>query len=208
MLEDNDATVEADDSAQDTQAEVDWQKRFTDTQAEYTRSQQALKDAESVWEDEQALLARIQERHPHLIAEDETEDVDDDDLDSSDEPDVLTKSEFEAWQAEQQATAQAKENERQFEADLNKFVGDRELDDKGDAWIKSRTHKGPEDLQESVNAWFEYIDSLSGGTKRKKKTTPPLAGGQTATGVPEYGDMKRDEINDRMVARARELETQ
>jgi hypothetical protein len=69
-------TVQTDDSSA-TQDEVDWQKRFTDTQAEYTRSQQALKDAQSVWEDEQALISRIGEKFPHLIADDETDDEDD-----------------------------------------------------------------------------------------------------------------------------------
>jgi hypothetical protein len=78
---DEDTTLNEDSvqDQQDTQdqAEVDWQKRYTDTQAEYTRQQQALKDAESVWEDEQALLSRIGEKYPHLIADEETDEDDD-----------------------------------------------------------------------------------------------------------------------------------
>jgi hypothetical protein len=62
-----DATL-TEDSAEDT-GSVDWQKRYTDTQAEYTKNQQALADERKVWEDEQALLARVQEKFPHLLAE-------------------------------------------------------------------------------------------------------------------------------------------
>lgn len=206
-MADEDTTVQTDDSVQQNQQEVDWQKRFTDTQAEYTRSQQALKDAESVWEDEQALLARIAEKHPHLLMDEETEPVEDDELDSSDEPDVMTKAEFKAWQEEQTQAEQIKAAQHQFETDLQKFVGDRELDDKGDAWIRSQQHKGPEDLQQAVDAWFEYLDQL-GGTKRKKKAPHVLPGGKTATGVPNYDDMSHDDAVAAMVERARSLDTQ
>jgi hypothetical protein len=113
---DEDTTLNEDSvqDQQDTQdqAEVDWQKRYTDTQAEYTRQQQALKDAESVWEDEQALLARIGEKYPHLIADEETDDEDDFDDDSSPSPDVMTKAEFKEWQDEQAAAKEAERGAR------------------------------------------------------------------------------------------------
>jgi hypothetical protein len=200
-------TVQTDDSSA-TQDEVDWQKRFTDTQAEYTRSQQALKDAQSVWEDEQALISRIGEKFPHLIADDETDDEDDFADDSSPDPDVMTKAEFKAWQDEQAQAQQAKDAVQQFNDDLTRFVGDdRELDQYGEAWIKSQTFKGPEELEAAVNGWFEHLDSLGSKPRKKRPTTSP-AGGKTVTGVPNYGDMTREQANDAMVDRARALESQ
>lgn len=206
MLEDEDATVQTDDSAQ--QETVDWQKRYTDTQAEYTKQQQALKDEQSVWEDEQALLARIAEKHPHLIAEDETVE-DDDSSDDDDEPEHLTKAEFTAWQKEQKAQQDAKESAAQFKADQKRFVGDRELSHYGNDWIISQAGriKNATELEKVVEEWFSYEDELRGSRKSKRAPHVPT-GGKAATGVPNYDDMNHDQAVEAMVARARALDTQ
>lgn len=199
------APVETDKPSVEPADTTDWEQQYKALQPEYTRNQQALKDAQSVWEDEQALIARIGEKFPHLIAEEEP--VEDDEDDSYDEPEHLTKQEFQAWQTEQQTAAQQKANEEQFTADFNRFVGDRELDQYGDAALKSGTYKDPAELEAAINGYFEYLDSLSGG-KRKRKTTAPLAGGKVATGVPDYSDMSREAAVEAMTERARALDTQ
>jgi hypothetical protein len=159
-----------------------------------------------VWEDEQAALARFAEKFPHLIAE-ENETVEDDDSSFEDEPDVMTKAEFKTWQDEQEAKALAKTAEDQFEADFNKFVGDRELTEYDKRALRNHQYKDAAELEQAVNGYFEYLDSL-GGTKRKRRPTTPLTGGKTATGVPNYDDMTSDEVNAAMVERARALEAQ
>lgn len=208
-MADEDTTLETGDSVQDSQEAVDWQKRFTDTQAEYTRNQQALADERKVWEDEQALLARISEKYPHLIAEeDEDEEPDVDDVDSSyDEPDVMTKAEFKAWQEQQRQEQAAEKAQAQFEQDFTRFVGDRELDQYGNTALRAGQYKGPEELQAAIDEYFEYLDGL-GAKPRKRKTTPAIQGGQAATGVPDYGEMSRSDIDRLMVERVQAARSQ
>lgn len=206
-MADEDTTL-TEDSVQDPTSDVDWQKRYTDTQSEFTKKSQALKDAESVWEDEQALLARIQDKFPHLIAEEEEETVEPDDSSEYEpEPEYMTKAEYDKREEEKQAAQAARDAQAQFEQDYKKFIGDRELDQYGDAALRAGSYKGPEELEQAITAYFEHMDSL-GGSKRKRKTTASPQGGQAATGVPNYEDMTSDQINQAMVERARALDTQ
>lgn len=180
----------------------DWEKDYKELQAEYTRSQQALKDEQAAWADEQALLARIQEKHPHLIAdgEDDLDDEDDDEIEperAEPKPDPRVDN-LVQWQAEQQ-----------FERDLTKFIAGRELTDKGRKVIEALTQQGgnnPKALEAAVNEWFEI--SPVEEEKPKRKAPHVLAGGTTATDVPDFSDMTRDQVDQWMIDRARALEAQ
>lgn len=206
LVADEDTTLETEDSVQDTQEQandVDWQKRFTDTQAEYTRQQQILKDRD-------AWLAHGQENFPDAFEEapEPPETVDDDDSSEyDDEPEVLTKAEFKAYQEQERQRIQDEKNTAEYEANFKKFVGDRELDKYGDAALRSQVYANAQEHEAAVNAYFEYLDSL-GAKPRKKRPTSPLPGGKTATGVPDYSDMTREQIDQLMAERVRALEAQ
>lgn len=152
---------------------TDWRQRYESLQPEYTRTTQALKDAESIWEDEQAALARFAEKFPHLIA------AEDDDTPEPDyEPDepvrdprfdeiAPTVQQLVAWQADQQ-----------YSRDLSEIVGDRELSEKAKRTIKSWTTEGGnnrEALEGAVKEWFELEDQIR-GPQRKQSPTPPQPG--------------------------------
>jgi hypothetical protein len=170
---------------------------------ERRQAKEALRRLE---EDEDARREWL-EKHGYTI-DDAAPVVDDDDEYEDDEPDVMTKAEFKAWQDEQAQAQQTKDAVQQFNDDLTRFVGDdRELDQYGDAWIKSQTYKGPEELEQAVNAWFEHLESLGAKPRKKRPTTSP-AGGKPVTGVPNYGDMTHEQATEAMVERARALESQ
>ncbi len=169
-------------------ADTDWQKRYSDLQPEYTRATQALKDEQSVWEDEQAALARLAEKFPHLF-EDETDDTEDDDV-FEDEPAAPVQDPRVDFLA-------AKEAERQFEADFKQFNGDREVTGKGREWIEARSRHiadstgkkwGPDTLKMAVDEYHEHVNEITSShlervTKSKKAPHTP-AGGQPGTQVP------------------------
>lgn len=208
-MTDEEATLNEDSAETGTTEEVDYQKRYTDTQSAYTKAQQALREQESVWEDEQRLLARIGEKFPHLLAdeEDADEDVDEDDDES---PDFMTKSEFKAWQDEQTAKADQQARNQQYETDIKKFVGERELSKFGrnaiDAMALRGEIKTPEQLEAAVQEWFAYEDSRA--TAPKKKAPHVLPGGKANTGVKPFHEMTRQEREDYMVERAQGLASQ
>ena len=199
-MSDEEATLETEDSAQqqDTQ-ETNWEQRYKDTQAEFTRKSQTLTDRE-------ALLAHIQENFPDMIAEEATEEAEDEDdlLDdeetpSEPKPDPRVDN-LVAWQAEQQ-----------FEKDLKGFVGDRELTDKGRKVIQALTLNGGNNaqaLKAAVDEWFEIAPPVEEEKPSKKKAPHVLAGGTTATDVPDFSEMTRGEVDQWMIDRARALEAQ
>lgn len=206
-MTDEEATLNEDSAATDTSTEeVDWQKRYTDTQAEYTRQQQALKEQESVWADEQALLARIGEKFPHLLADDEQEAEEDDGDDES--PEFMTKAEFDAWKKDQATEEAQRQSAAQYEADIQKFAGDRELTQFGRNAIDASALRGeiktPEQLEKAVNDWFAYEDSLR-GPEPKRKAPHVLKSGTPNTGVKPFHEMTRKEREAYMVERAQGL---
>lgn len=209
--ESTDATL-TEDSAEDT-GSVDWQKRYTDTQAEYTKNQQALADERKVWEDEQALLARVQEKFPHLMAEeDETEDEAEGDLEDTtpDPSQFVSRKEFEDFQAWRNGI-DGERGETQFKNDLAEELGDREVPAKVHDWIKDRTialGANRKALKQAV-AEFEEIQTELGSKKKPKPRVPHVpAGGSAATDVKDFSSMTRSQIDDYMVERARALEAQ
>lgn len=182
------------------QPETDWRKRYEDLQPDYTRKSQILTD-------EEQLLAHISEQFPHLMAEqaDEDEDLSDDEdfRDDTPEPQPDPRIEqFETWMAQQQ-----------YEKDLGRFLGDRELSERGSKWVDAYSRANghnAQSLEKAVEEWFALRDEFAPAEpeKAKKKTTPVPAGGQPATGVPDYSEMTEEQAVQEMVARARALDTQ
>ena len=212
MLDDEstDATLN-EDSAEDT-AEVDWQKRYTDTQAAYTKNQQALAEAQRVWEDEQALLARVQEKFPHLLAEEEEETEDEDELEDDEPAEVPAAvqkelDELRKWRQ----SIDGERGEQLFNQHLAEELGDREVPEKARDWIKDRTmslgaHRNA--LKQAVEEFAAIQEQLSESKKRKPRVPHVPSGGQAATEVKDFSKMTPGEINDWMVERARALEAQ
>jgi hypothetical protein len=205
-----DATL-TEDSAEDT-GSVDWQKRYTDTQAEYTRNQQALADERKVWEDEQALLARVQEKFPHLLeeGEEETEDETDFEDTEADPQEFATRKELDEFKAWKQQIDQER-GESLYKQHLAEELGDREIPEKAQAWIKDRTislgaHRNA--LKQAVEE-FDAISAELGSKKKSRPKAPHVTpGGQPGTGVKDFSQMSRSEIDEWMVERARALEAQ
>ena len=213
--DENDATL-TEDSAVDTQAEVDWQKRYTDTQAEYTRNQQALADERKVWEDEQALLARVQEKFPHLMAEEEeTEDSDDFDEDQPDLSQFATKKEleeFKSWRAgiDGERSNAMFERDLKGQIDLAEEIADDAVRGQVHDWIKDRTLSlggTPKHLEQAVTEFRSMMGQFASKKSKSKPRAPHVPrGGNAASGVKDFSGMSRDEINAYMVERARALE--
>jgi hypothetical protein len=182
------------------EADTDWQKRYSDLQPEYTRATQALKDHESVWEDEQALLGRIAEKFPHLMAdpEDETPAYDDEDDETPTHAEPQPDPRVD-WLA-------AREAQRQYDADLTRFAGDRDLDDDGKEWIEARSRQlsdkdgkpwGPAHLEKAVNDYYGHIEKAAQAHLERvanSKTTPRTPPtGRAGTKVPDLDDRKERE---------------
>jgi hypothetical protein len=165
----------------------DWEKDYKALQAEYTRSQQALKDHEGTWEDEQALLGRIAEKYPHLMAE-EDEETPEPDYEQEDDPVAPLRSdmqEFKTWQQQ----VEAERAEARFSNDLRNELGDSTVPDKATDWIKARTAalgNNPKALKQAVEEYQSIADELR-GPARKSAPTPPPAG--------KAGEQKRDPRN-------------
>jgi hypothetical protein len=196
------------ETGQATEETHDWEKDYKALQAEYTRSQQALKDEQAAWDDEQALIARIAEKHPHMIQADEEEEVeeeaegDDPRFQKITELEQRTKAQDE-WIAKQQA----KEAQAQFDAELTEEAGDRTIGKPAKDWILQETIRlgnGRENLAKATKAWFEYEDSLREPAP-KPNAPHVLKGGKAATGVPDYSQMSRDAQNEAMAERAKAL---
>lgn len=197
---------------------TDWQKRYSDLQPEYTRTTQALKAEQDLWEDDDALLARLREKRPDWVTGNEEEE-DTPDYAEEDDDRPLTRAEWNAWQAEQEAAKNAAKAERQFETDLAEFVGERELSPHGEQFIQGCLAKGDfngrngaENLRKAVDGWFEYEDGLRGQAAPKPKDPPRVphtpTTGQSATQVPNWDDMTRGEINQYMAEKVRASQAQ
>jgi hypothetical protein len=163
----------------------DWEKDYKALQAEYTRSQQALKEHEGLWDNDEALSTRLREARPHWFEEEEeTTPEPEHDEPAAPEPDPRID-----WLAAQEA-------KRQYVYDLNEAVGDREVvGKKANDWIEARSRhiaaaaNKPWDkaaLKQAVDDYFELVDDVRGPT-RKQAPTPPGPG--------KAGEKKRDPRN-------------
>lgn len=150
----------------------DWEKDYKALQAEYTRSQQALKDHEGVWEDEQALRDRLVERG--FIVEDPEEDTPEPDYDE-DDPVAPIRSEmeqFKTWRAQ----IDQERGEAQFARDLKDELGENKIPENAHAWIKDRTASlgnNRKALKQAVEEFIGLADEVRGPTRRDAPTPPP-----------------------------------
>lgn len=193
--------------------DIPWQKRYEDLRPEFDRTTQALKEHESVWDDEDMLLKRVEEKFPHLLTGDDepAPDVEDDD---EDEPQFVSRTEFERWQAEQRT----KESDRLFATDLKELTAERELPKPGKEWVTSRYQRGEfqnaGDLKKALDEWYAYEDSLRGPTeepeppKQRPRAPHVPSNGKAQTGVPDWSQMSQTEIDKYMAERALALSQQ
>lgn len=194
-------------------AETNYEQRFKDTQAAFTKSQQALKDMESVWEDEDALVARIAEKFPHLVTEPEADTDDSSDFVPGMAPPEEPDPRLEALD-KRAAALEAAEAERQYQADLNKLLGDREVDQTGRKFIRAACALGGDNykaLESAVSEFLGLVGESSGSGSAPKKNRAPavIPNGQAVLGdVPDYDNMSQSERWDAMAARARALNNQ
>lgn len=165
----------------DTQAEVDWRKRYEDLQPEYTRKSQRLSELES---DQQKWLAHGQENWPDLF-DDESEEVEEfEDDDEEPEPPAPKPDARVEWLVAQEAA-------REFDRDLNKFVGDRDLSDGAREWIEARsqaTGHNAKALENAVEAYFKLEDQIFERRLKSHKTSkkaPRVTTGKAGTQVPD-----------------------
>lgn len=149
---------------------VDWEKRYTDTHAEYNRLNEQFRRFES---DPTAVIEFIQSKHPDLLAAEEEEIPE-----TEYEPDTPVKDprvDQHEQQIQQFATWQA---EQQYAADLKQVAGDNELSPHAKRTIKSWTAEGGNNrqaLEAAVKEWLELEESLR-GPQRKPAPTPPQPG--------------------------------
>lgn len=176
---------------QDQPETTDWQKRYTDTHADWNRLNEEITHLRS---DPQALVKFLQEHHPDLLEEDEPDEEPDLEPDEEDRP--LTRAEFNAWKAEQAQAETSRTQAQQFEADYKAVLNDREISKHGDRAIRYALNQGeiknPDDLKKAVDEWFEE----HGATAKPKPRVPhTVTNGTAATQQPDWSKMTPGEIN-------------
>ncbi len=186
-----DTTVSPQDEAI-SQEQIDWEKRAKDHQAAFTRSQQVLSD-------EEALLAHIAEKFPHLIAEDADPDPDPDpdDLDDDEPTPDPRLEQIEGWVQKQQA----KEALEQFDTDLKEIVGDTPVSDRVKQAILRETleNGGTFDALKSVaEGWLEE-EGLKPAKARQRVPATPKGG--TKPTPESWDDLSGRALDDAMIAR-------
>jgi hypothetical protein len=180
------------------QPEVDWQKRYTDTHAEYNRLNERFS---SFQKDPEALVEFIREHHPDMLHENEEPEEE-----SEYEPEyegedpriaqlAQQTQQFQQWQQQVEADrAQAR-----FTAHLDEIRGDREVNQIGRDWILQKAIELGDNktaLKKAAEQWFEFEDSIRGPV-RQEKPTKPQAG---KAGEPAYDPRDRNARRARMAA--------
>lgn len=180
--------VESETSApwgDDFSAEKAWNTIQTQRESE-KELKERLRQAEQVWEDDQALRERLQAKG-FEFADDADED-DDDFGDDDDGPQFLTKQEYE----ERERQRQVADSNRQFASDLKELTSERELSKYGKDLISAKYERGEfknaSELKTALTEWFEWEDSLkeTGLRSRPKPPTPPTAPGAGRAGEQEF----------------------
>lgn len=142
-----------------------------------------LRQAEQVWEDEQALRERLEAQGFEF-----EEPEDDDDYTDDGQPQFLTKQEFEEHQRQQQIVA----SDRQFAQDLKELTSERPLAKQGQEWIQAQYGRGQfknaDDVKAALQEWFAYEDGLKedGKRSRQKPPTPPSPPGAGRAGEADF----------------------
>lgn len=208
MSDEQGTPITGDSPATDAAQDTNWEQRFKDTQAAYTQSQQALKEAQSAWDDEDAVLARIAEKHPHLIAEDEPEEETDDDGFVPADQDIPPHDPRLDQILPVIDTFQADLADRAYQKDLQGFVGERELPEKGQQFVRAlcaQLGDNAKALETAVNEWFALFPEEK--KERPKAPHTPGKGGAVTGGKP-WSELTPEERLERQLDRAAELESQ
>lgn len=187
-----------------------YEQRFKDTQAAFTKSQQALKDAESIWEDEETLISRIRERYPDWVAEDDAPVATDESFVEGENPPPVQPHDprldeiLPQFQALQEAEA-----ERQYHADLASLTQGREIPEKGRKLIRDAVRANGDNrkaLESAVNEWFELFPVEEAETKTKKTNHVIVGGREVNPAEVDWSKMSESDEVAYMSARARALE--
>src|SRR6266498_2172308 len=214
----DEASLPQGQAADAQQQQHDWEKDYKELQATYTQSQQALKEAQGVWDDEDALLARIAEKHPHLIAEDDEDDDDSssgrwrqgrDDQDGDfvpvDEPPHDPRLDEVLPRIDALTAAEA---ERAYNADLAGLVGERELPQKGQQFVRALCNQLGNDakaLETAVNEWFALFPE----EKKERPKVPHTPGkGGAVTGGKPWSELTNEEFLERQLEMAAAMDSQ
>lgn len=200
----DDTGIPVGDSPEDA-GSIDWEQRYKDTQSEYTRNQQRLKELEATIEDEDALWNLASEKFGWNSADDEDgeETADDSDLYEleDDEPQGLDPAEIAALKQEIAQLKQGIEpiqsdfGQRAWERDLKSFAGDRydEIQQRDRDFIEGRFSVlgGDEKaLRKAVEEWNGYFPAEPTPTPR----APHVPGrGKAVTGGKSWSEMNDQE---------------
>lgn len=194
--------IPAGDSPEDA-GSINWEQRYKDTQAEYTRQQQRLKELETTIEDEDALWNLASEKFGWNSADDEDATVDDTEsyeLEDDESP-GLDPAEILALKQEIAALKQGIEpiqsdfGQRAWERDLQKFAGDRyeEIDQRSRDFIEGRfSVLGGDEraLRKAVEQWNEYFPP----EPKPEPKAPHVPGrGKAVTGGKAWSEMNDQE---------------
>lgn len=209
----------APEAPQDTQPEVDFEKRWKDTHAEYNRLNEQFRRFES---DEDAVLEFIQEKHPHLLSEEEDPDPDPElfeDDSTGDEETRRTLAELQEWR-EQVETREQQQDRTDNWTGWEQYVKEQAAE-KG-VELKARDLKAlkmdsigkdgypipPDRAAEVLDGYVSEYFAEPEEPVKKKKAPHVLPGGKAASEQVDWGGMSESEQIDHMVARARALEAQ
>lgn len=185
--------------------DVNWQKRYEDLRPEFDRTKQAMSRFES---DPTAVEEFIRQHHPDMLVEDEPEE--DDVYTDDDQREFMTKQDFQSWQKEQATQEAQRTSAQQYETDIKRFAGERELTKFGRNAIDALALRGeittPEQLETAVNEWFAYEDSRA--PQKTRRTPHVVPGGKANTGTKDVSEMSRAELNQHMAERLHAHESQ
>jgi hypothetical protein len=180
----------------------DWEKDYKALQAEYTRSQQTLKEHEGLWEDDEALAARLREARPQWFEEDEEETPLQEQTDDS-EPVSPPPDPRVDWLAEREA-------KRQYAEDLSEVIGEREvIGKKANDWIEARSRhiaaaaNKPWDkkaLAQAVDDYFEFVEDVRGPVRRPAPSPPQPGSAGTKKRDPRNREERRAAMAAAMIA--------
>lgn len=187
---------------QDQTDTTDWQKRYTDTHANWNTLNEQMSRFKS---DPNAVIEFIRETHPDLLAEDEPdEDLDEFEPDEEERP--LTRAEFNAWKTEQEQNARQQTAQQQYESDLKTFLNGRELNPIAERAIRAAPVKTPEELKKVVDEVLEYDNARSSKPRPRVPHVP--SSGQAGTDTPNWSEMTQGEINTYLAERVRAEQSQ
>lgn len=155
----------------------------------YERVKAERKAERDLWDNEEALEAKLREKYPGWFASTEDDVLDDDDDDDGpDEPRDDPRVAF----------VYQREIQRQIDEDLSTFVRqageDRELHGGAREWVIARAQQDPKGfspnaLKKAVDDWFALVDGLGPAKpKPKPKSHQPPRSGGPATEVPDLDD--------------------